>query len=429
MRKKMKNTLFSLAIIAASCAALTGCDDNAVASENEKQAITLWIAPNNVQEAFWSEVVGEWNKQADKKKVVFSTIPAAGSSEEAIMNAIASDRAPDISENIFTGFGTQLADLGQIVDLSTLDGYQALIQARQMNDIMQNWSYNGKNYILPIYINPVLFWWRGDLLQEQGFSGIPQTYAEIYALSEKYTIADKRYALQATSGRNWWDRWFDFIALYYAQSHGKPYIANQQATYDNQAGRDVIGFLNTLFEKKWTVYDFGQDDPLATGKVLGAVRGPWDISRYQQQYPEILKQIKIGPMLVKDQQDTPHTFADGKGLVLFSHSKVKPEAWEFIQWVFSQPKFDKRWVELTGMPPARADLLTNPMFAQYYQENPYAAAYAKYVNVAVPPASSSETVEIQRSMTQMLEKTAFKTLAPDEALQQSVQEVNALLKP
>ncbi len=34
------------------------------------------------------------------KEVVFSTIPAAGSSEEAIMNAIASDRAPDISENI-----------------------------------------------------------------------------------------------------------------------------------------------------------------------------------------------------------------------------------------------------------------------------------------------------------------------------------------
>lgn len=40
------------------------------------------------------------------------------------MNAIASDRAPDISENIFTGFGSQLADLGQVVDLSTLDGYE-----------------------------------------------------------------------------------------------------------------------------------------------------------------------------------------------------------------------------------------------------------------------------------------------------------------
>lgn len=427
MRKKINNTLLSLAI-AASCIAFTGCDNNKAADNNEQQEITLWIAPNNVQEAFWSEVVGEWNQQTDKKKVVFSTIPAAGSSEEAIMNAIASDRAPDISENIFTGFGTQLADLGQIVDLSALDGYEALIQARQMGDIMKNWGYNGKNYILPIYMNPVLFWWRGDLLQEQGFSDIPQTYDQVYALSEKYTIENKRYAVQATSGRNWWDRWFDFIALYYAQSGGKSYIADQQATYDNQAGRDVIGFLNTLFEKKWTVYDFGQDDPLVTGKVLGAVRGPWDISRYQQQYPEILKQIKIGPMLVKDRQDMPYTFADGKGLVLFSHSKVKPEAWEFIQWVFSQPKFDKRWVELTGMPPARADLLTNPLFTQYYQDNPYAAVYAKYVNVAVPPASSSETVEIQRSMTQMLEKTAFKTVAPDEALQQSVLEVNALLK-
>ncbi|EOZ7588206.1 ABC transporter substrate-binding protein [Enterobacter hormaechei] len=427
MLRKMKSTLVSLAI-ASSLVALIGCDDYKTANRQEKQVITLWIAPNNVQETFWSEVVSEWNTQSDKNKVVYSIIPAAGSSEEAIMNAIASDRAPDISENIFTGFGTQLADLGQIVDLSTLDGYQALIENRHMGDIMTHWRYNGRNYILPIYMNPVLFWWRGDLLQEQGFMNVPKTYDEIYSLSEKYTIPDKRYALQATSGRNWWDRWFDFIALYYAESNGKAYIADRHALYDNQAGKNVINFFNTLFENKWTVYDFGQDDPLVTGKVLGAVRGPWDISRYQQQYPDILKHIKIGPMLVKEPQAMPHTFADGKGLVLFTHSKVKTEAWEFIKWVYSQPKFDKRWIELTGMPPARADLLTNPLFAQYYQDNPHAAAYAKYVNVAVPPASSNETVEIQRSMTQMLEKTAFKTVTPDKALQQSAQEVDALLQ-
>ncbi len=116
-----------------------------------------------------------------------------------------------ISQKYFTGFGSQLADLGQVVDLSTLDGYENLISTRQMTDIMDNWRYNGKNYILPIYMNPVLFWWRGDLLKEQGFSEVPKTYDEVYALSEKYTIPDKRYAIQATSGRNWWDRWFDLL--------------------------------------------------------------------------------------------------------------------------------------------------------------------------------------------------------------------------
>ncbi len=62
-----------------------------------------------------------------------------------------------ISQKYFTGFGSQLADLGQVVDLSTLDGYENLISTRQMTDIMDNWRYNGKNYILPIYMNPVLF--------------------------------------------------------------------------------------------------------------------------------------------------------------------------------------------------------------------------------------------------------------------------------
>ena len=428
MRIKFKKLLLGLALTS-SMVVLSGCDSTSDSASKEKKEITLWIAPNNVQEAFWSEVVEQWNSLPDKKKVVFTTIPAAGSSEEAIMNAIASDRAPDISENIFTGFGAQLADLDQIVDLSTLEGYSAFIEKRQMTDIMPGWEYKNKNYILPIYMNPVLFWWRGDLLKEQGFTDVPRSYEEVYQLSKQYTIKDKRYAVQATSGRNWWDRWFDFIALYYAANDGKPYIADNKAVYDNEAGNEVLKFMHTLFVNHWTMYDFGQDDPLVTGKVIGGVRGPWDLSRYEQQYPEILKDIKIGPMLTPSGKSKPHTFADGKGLVIFSHSPVKNEAWEFVQWVFSNPEMDKRWVELTGMPPARADLLTNPIFATYYKEHPLGAAYAEYVGVAVPPASSTETVEIQRSMTQLIEKVAFDAATPADALSQSIQEVNQILTP
>lgn len=428
MTKIFQKTLLALAFIGGALA-LSGCDNDNASANTEKQELTLWIAPNNVQEVFWGEVATKWNNQPDKKKVVITTIPAAGSSEEAIMNAIASGRAPDISENIFTGFGAQLAELNQIVDLSTLDGYSDLIEARKMSSIMPGWAYKDKNYILPIYMNPVLFWWRGDLLKEQGLVDVPRSYNEIYALSQQYTIKDKRYAVQATSGRNWWDRWFDFIALYYAANDGQPYIANDKAVYDNQAGTDVLNFMHTLFANNWTMYDFGQDDPLVTGKVLGAVRGPWDLSRYEQQYPDILKNIKIGPMLTSSGNQHPHTFADGKGLVIFNNSTMKTEAWEFIQWVFTNPEFDKRWVELTGMPPARADLLTNPIFASYYDEHPLAAAYAQYVSVAVPPVSSNETVEIQRSMTQMVEKTAFNAATPAAALTESVQEVNKILTP
>ncbi len=51
------------------------------------------------------------------------------------------------------------------------------------------------------------------------------------------------------------------------------------------------------------------------------------------------------------------------------------------------------------MPPAREDLLTNEAFSGFWEENPLAAEYAKYVAYAVPPAPITQTVDVQDLMT------------------------------
>lgn len=95
-----------LAVIAGITLFLSGCE----ADENNQKSIKLWIAPNITQEVYWGEVVKEWNNIPGNRKVEFTTIPAAGSSEEAIMNALASGTEPDISTNIFIGFAKQLSE-------------------------------------------------------------------------------------------------------------------------------------------------------------------------------------------------------------------------------------------------------------------------------------------------------------------------------
>lgn len=90
----------------------------------------MWVAPNENEEAFWNKMVTEWNKDATHTPVEFTTIPAANSSEEAIMNALASGTEPDISSNIFIGFASQLVDVGQIEDLSKMPGFEALVNSR-----------------------------------------------------------------------------------------------------------------------------------------------------------------------------------------------------------------------------------------------------------------------------------------------------------
>lgn len=408
---------------------ITGCGPDE--KESEEQAATpikMWVAPNENEEAFWNAMVTEWNSDAKHHKVEFTTIPAASSSEEAIMNALASGTEPDISSNIFIGFASQLNEMDQLVDLAKLPAYQQLIDNRIMTKVMPAWGINGQTNVLPIYVNPIVYWWRTDLLKQYGYDNVPTTYQDIYTLSQRRADDKSGYAIQLTAGKNWWDRWFDFIPLYYAATNGKAYIADNKAQYNDAQGEVVLDFMTKIFANKWSSYDFtAADDPLATGQVMASVRGPWDIARYRKQYPEILKTIKIGPMVTADGRPQPHTLADSKGLVMFKTSKHQSEAWEFMQWVLNNPEHDLKWLQLTGMPPAREDLMSNPLFTAYLDKSPVEQQIASYVSSAQPPAATTKTTEIQRSMTQMLERVIFSGSKPQESLNQSAAETDKLL--
>ncbi|WP_421355249.1 ABC transporter substrate-binding protein [Pseudocitrobacter faecalis] len=408
---------------------LSGCGpDEKPAEESAKTPIKMWVAPNENEEAFWNTMVKEWNKDPAHTPVEFTTIPAANSSEEAIMNALASGTEPDLSSNIFIGFASQLDEIGQTEDLSKMPGYEELIKNRQMTNILPAWKLNGKQTVLPIYVNPIVWWWRGDLLKQYGFDHVPTRYDELYQLAEKRAQDNHGYTIQLTAGKNWWERWFDLIPLYYAQSNGQSYIIDNKAQFNDPSGLSVLTFMGKVFNSKWSSYDFtSADDPLASGQVLASARGPWDLARYRKQYPEVLKSIQIGPMLTEKGTEHPHTFGDSKGMVIFNSSKHKAEAWAFMQWVFSNAEHDRTWLELTGMPPARADLLSNPTFVSYFDKNPLEKEIASYVDVALPPVATTQTTEVQRSMTQMLEQVIFENTDPVKALEQSSQEINTLL--
>lgn len=408
---------------------LSGCGpDEKPADETAKAPIKMWVAPNENEEAFWNVMVKEWNKDPAHTPVEFTTIPAANSSEEAIMNALASGTEPDLSSNIFVGFASQLDEIGQTEDLSKMPGYDDLIKNRQMTNIVPAWKLNGKQTVLPIYVNPIVWWWRSDLLKQYGFDHVPTRYDELYQLAEKRAQDNNGYTIQLTAGKNWWERWFDLIPLYYAQSGGQSYIVDNKTQFNDPSGLAVLTFMGKVFNSKWSSYDFtSADDPLASGQVLASARGPWDLARYRKQYPEVLKSIQIGPMLTENGTAHPHTFGDSKGMVIFSSSKHKAEAWAFMQWVFSNAEHDRTWLELTGMPPARADLLSNPTFVSYFDKNPLEKEIASYVDVALPPVATTQTTEIQRSMTQMLEEVIFNNTDPVKALEKSTQEINTLL--
>lgn len=419
-----------LLFLTGSTVLLTGCSGGHNQSAPQAHMIKLWVGPNEAEESFWKVAVAQWNASGQGLQVSFTTIPTSGNSEETVLSALVAQTEPDVSTNIFSGFAMQLADLKQLEPLSSMPGYADLIERRHMTKLIGSWQINGTVYAIPLYSNPALIWWRADILAKYANHKIPRTYEDVYQLSRRYAAAEHRYGFQVFAGRSWEDRWFDFIALYYAASNGHAYIENDKATYDNADGLKVAAFIDRMYEQGWTAADFDAGDPLVSGMAAGVVHGPWDLGTFQRMYPETMKNIVIGP-IISDAEPEAHTatFSDSKGIVIFRSSKVKKEAFAFISWVLGDEHLNLLWLQKTGMMPARDDLLRNPVFADFFNTHPADRVYATYVDVAIPPALNENTIDIQKVMTQeLVGPLVFRTKAPQAALDDAASQTDRILR-
>lgn len=418
----------ALLLALGGAALLAGCGRQQ--AERRTDRILLWIAPNAAEESFWKIAVTRWNAARLGLPVQFTTIPTAGNSEDTVLSALVAGTEPDLCTNVFSGFAVQLAALGQVADLATMPGYDALVDRRHMRSIMAGWAQGAQVAALPIYSSPTLLWWRADLLEQHGLGQPPATYDDVYRFCERYAVRQSRYGMQIVAGRAWQDRWFDFISYYYAASGGQPYLAGAHALYDNAAGRQAAGFIDHMYRQGWTALDFDAEEPLVSGLAAGAVRGPWDVERFANIYPDTLARIAVGPMIAPAVGSTPaSTFSDSKGAVIFRSSRVQREAFAFLAWVLGEEALNLLWLQRTGLSPARDDLLTNPAFADYYRGNAIARAYAGNVATARPPALSEHTIDIQKIMSaRLVEPLMLGTTSPAPALADAVARTDRMLE-
>lgn len=392
--------------------------------------IEFWTAPNPYQEKFWSETVAGWNKLHPDKQINWKVIPAGNSSEEVILTALATGTGPDISTNIFTGFAAQLIDNQYLVPFNKFEGFEELLKARSMENIVKNgWGYEGNYYVLSLYTNPMAYWWNKDILEDLGV-GVPRTYEDVLAIAEMYNEpAQDKYTLLTRYQPNWWDRWFDFCMSYYAATGGQQYWNKERVLFNDEYGLAYMEFIDTLIEKEYSPLDNFQD-PLQKGIVLGSIEGPWNISYTEETYPDF-NYVIAPPLVPADYQaDAPiYTFADTKGMVMLTKDSKKQEiAWEFIKWYFSDIKHDVKWLEITNMLPAREDVLERAEFASYLDEHSMLAEYARLLPYSIPPALNSKTIELQTKLNEVLwEPVIYGKKTPEQGLNDAEKALNAII--
>ncbi|MGM0125920.1 multiple sugar transport system substrate-binding protein [Enterococcus sp. AZ194] len=385
---------------------LAGCGSgNDSKASDGKTKVTFWAAPNPPNLKYWQSMAEKYEKENKDVDVEVTQMKESPTSEATLQSAIASQTAPTLSENITRSFGAQLQESKALVDFTKVDGYDELVEKRNMSETIKSWEFSdGGQYVLPLSSSPIMIAWRKDILDELGFTEAPKTYSDVYEvgkkLKEKYP--DKFiFANDGFADPTAWLRWLDFFPFYEAASKGAGFVEGKKYVADEGATKDVLSFANKLKEDKLVITE-QLKDAFETGKAVATFFSPANLPGWNERFPE----LKYGetyyvtaptvPDNMKDERDI-YTFGNTKGVVMYAQATKEEQiaGMDFLKFVYGSADNDMELLKTTSSLPSRDDALTNEAFTNFYKENPVFEPFAEITPFGAPPMDSAKFNEIQ----------------------------------
>lgn len=157
------------------------------AQSNRKISVLTWNIAD--QEAYFKEAFGEFQKAnpgteiewLDKKgpevPVFYQTQLVAGT-------------PPDII-NTQGALWVEYAANGALLDISQMIRADASLAGRFNAHYLANWTYEGKNFMLPFYISKTLLFYNKTMFKEAGLAAPPATFDEMLSHAAKMSKGEK----------------------------------------------------------------------------------------------------------------------------------------------------------------------------------------------------------------------------------------------
>ena len=418
-----------LIFLSGICIFTSSCNRN----KNKNNELLFWSS-NNLQEIEFAQgMIEAWNA-TNSPHIRFQPVPEGQSSEEIILAAVVAKTTPDIYANMRQGDVEFYASSYALIPLDTLKGFLEFMYARCDSSVMDEIrSADGHTYQVPWKINPIIVLYNQDYYDELGVVDYPRTYSAYLSLAEKFKkdmdgdgYVDRWFG-NTESNVLWYQRFFNFIPLYYAASGGAPLIKNNQAAFNNEAAVKVFTFLRTLYENQYFPIErlTARQDPFLYGDIATKWTGPWDVPYILKYKPDL--NFNVHPMPVPDDYTgVSHTYADPKSIVIFKYSSDPQKAWNFLQQFLSTEN-DFKFFSLSQQFPRRKDLLTDSLFVNYLKENPRLARFAKQAKYSRGISDTPYMKEILALISQEYEAcVVYGKKEPRQAIKDAAQAVDLL---
>lgn len=402
---------------------------------DDRVEILYWPAPNPQEVILADTLVRRWNRLHPEIHVRMQPIPVSQSTEEVLLASIAGGTTPDVCSNIQPGALYDYIRAKGLVPLSRFPGFETLARVRGDSTLLESFrSADGQFYQMPWKANPVMMFYNKRLLREAGVEFVPRTYNGYLAAGRRVTRdLDGDGRTDVWMGERdirpiWWQRLFDFFPFYIAASGGRTLFTRGGFTPDERAAGEVFAFFRTCYAEGIYPHTFFQGgDPFLLEKKATHFSGPWEVAAIRKFAPSL--EYGVAPLPVPDGTPGPvYTHGDFKNISIFSSTRHPDAAWMFVEFLL-RPENDLLLLEICDQIPVRNDLLTNSLFAGYFEKNPVMAEFARQAPLGRGIDAAPDLKEIFDTLSQVYEMCAvYGTIDPDEAVRQMIKRTNMIVE-
>ena len=172
-----------LALILALCMvfALTACGQPA-APAAEPTVLKLWCiaTESDANRPGYEKAIAEFEAAHPDIKIEWEAFEN-NSYKTKIKTAMMGGESDDLPDIFFTWAGAFLGDFAEVGSAYCLDEAYKGFTSDLPEVMLQNSSYGGKHYGVPLTSNIVTLFANIDLLAEVGYTEVPQTYEDLIA--------------------------------------------------------------------------------------------------------------------------------------------------------------------------------------------------------------------------------------------------------
>lgn len=395
------STITRRTALAGIAAATLGC------SRHDDDVVRFWAIGREGEVA--AQIARDFMQRNPGMRIEVQKMPMTAAHEK-LLTAYAGDALPDVCQ---VG-NTWLAEFDALDALEPLDDF-ARRSSFPVDDyfpaILDSNRLAGRLVGIPWYVDTRLLFYRTDLLKEAGFDAPPtswQEWKEVMA-GIKAKVGRERYAILLPINE------FDQIVILGLQQPAE--MLRDNGRYGNFRSPDfrrALTFYNEMFEREWAPRASNTQisnvwDEFGNGLYAFYMSGPWNIAEFKKRLPERLQDDWMtAPMPGPEGPGVSN--AGGSSLVIFRASRLKEQAWKFIEYL-SSVDTQRHFYQLTGDIPPRVSTWEAPELVS----SPYSRAFRAQLERVRSPPRIPEWERIAQEMRMAQERVVLGAATVDQA--------------